>query len=124
MKLELRENMYVRTKDGYISQYKYYDYDIGEGLIGKLLCIPLSNGTFANIENIKKFSYNIIDILEVGDIISFYEDIDNYKKQYIIGIPDLITLDNIKDKITNDNIRLVSILTKEEMEQMAYKVGE
>lgn len=71
-----------------------------------------------------KASYNIIDILEVGDIISFYEDIDNYKKQYVIGIPDLITLDNIKDKITNDNIRLVSILTKEEMEQMAYKVGE
>lgn len=74
--------------------------------------------------NNAKFSYNIIDILEVGDIISFYEDIDNYKKQYVIGIPDLITLDNIKDKITNDNIRLVSILTKQEMEQMAYKVGE
>ena len=71
-----------------------------------------------------KASYNIIDILEVGDIISFYEDIDNYKKQYVIGIPDLITLDNIKDKITNDNIRLVSILTKEQMEQMEYKVEE
>ena len=69
MKLELRENMIVRTKDGYISQYKYYDYNIGEGLIGKLLCIPLSNGTFANIENIKKFSYNIIDLLEVGDVV-------------------------------------------------------
>ena len=90
----------------------------------KLLCIPLSNGTFANIEDIVKVSYNIIDLIEVGDIISFYEDIDNYKKQYVIGIPDLITLDNIKDKITNDNIRLVSILTKEKMGQMAYKVGE
>lgn len=120
MKLELRENMYVRTKDGYISQYKYYDTTN----IGKLLCIPLSNGTFANIEDIVKASYNIIDLIEVGDIISFYEDIDNYKKQYVIGIPDLITLDEIKDKITNDNIRLVSILTKEEMEQMAYKVEE
>ena len=71
-----------------------------------------------------KASYNITDILEVGDIISFYEDIDNYKKQYVIGIPGLITLDEIKDKITNDNIRLVSILTPEEMEQMAYKVGD
>ena len=71
-----------------------------------------------------KASYNIIDVLEEGDIISFYEDIDNYKKQYVIGIPDLITLDEIKDKITNDNIRLVSILTKEKMEQMAYKVGD
>ncbi len=83
MKLEVGQ--FVRTKDGYISQYKY---------------------------------------LEVGDIILFYEDIDNYKKQYIIGMPDLITLDKIKDKITNDNIRLVSILTKEQFEQTAYKVGD
>ena len=118
MKLEV--GMYARTKDGYISQYKYYDTTN----MGKLLCIPLSNGTFANIEDIVKVSYNIIDILECGDIISFYEDIDNYKKQYVIGIPDLITLDNIKDKITNDNIRLVSILTKEQFEQITYKVGE
>ena len=120
MKLEVGQ--FVRTKDGYISQYKYYDTT--NAYMEKLLCIPLSNGTFANIEDIVKASYNIIDLIEVGDIISFYEDIDNYKKQYVIGIPDLITLDEIKDKITNDNIRLVSILTKQEMEQMAYKVGE
>lgn len=120
MKLEVGQ--FVRTKDGYISQYKYYDTT--NAYMEKLLCIPLSNGTFANIEDIVKASYNIIDLIEVEDIISFYEDIDNYKKQYVIGIPDLITLDEIKDKITNDNIRLVSILTKQEMEQMAYKVGE
>ena len=120
MKLEVGQ--FVRTKDGYISQYKYYDTT--NAYMEKLLCIPLNNGTFANIEDIVKASYNIIDILEEGDIISFYEDIDNYKKQYVIGIPDLITLDNIKDKITNDNIRLVSILTKEQMEQMAYKLEE
>lgn len=75
-------------------------------------------------ENVVKASYDIIDILEIGDIISFYEDIDNYKKQYVIGIPDLITLDEIKGKITNDNIRLVSILTKEQFEYMEYRIGE
>lgn len=120
MNLELKENMYVKTNDGYISQYKYYDTTN----MGKLLCIPLSNGTFANIEDIVKVSYNIIDILEVGDIISFYEDIDNYKKQYAIAIPDLITLDKIKDKIENGNIRLIGVLSKEQFEQMTYKVGE
>ena len=76
------------------------------------------------LDHIVKASYNIIDIVEVGAILSFHDAIDNYKKQYVIGIPDLITLDEIKDKITNDNIRLVSILTKQEMEKMAYKVGE
>lgn len=124
MKLELKENMYVRTKDGYISQYKYYDYNIGEGLIGKLLCIPLSNGTFANIENIKKFSYNIIDILEEGDYVStvtgecaviagVYNDINS--KKYL-------RLCNCIGEYYEDDIK--SIVTHEQMEQMAYKVGD
>ena len=54
----LSAGMYIRTKDGYISQYKYYDTTN----MGKLLCIPLSNGTFANIEDVVKTSYNIINI--------------------------------------------------------------
>ena len=121
MKLELKENMYVRTKDGYISQYKYYDYDIGEGLIGKLLCIPLSNGTFANIENIKKFSYNIIDILEVGDYVNGskvqeigegYVEIEEYSGLNN-DMPFVVKTEDIK-----------SIVTKKQFEQMAYKVGE
>lgn len=61
----LSAGMCIRTKDGYISQYKYYDTTN----MGKLLCIPLCNGTFANVEDIVKASYNIIDILEVGDVV-------------------------------------------------------
>ena len=120
MKLELRENMNVRTKDGYISQYKYYDYNIGEGLIGKLLCIPLSNGTFANIEDIVKASYNIIDILEVGDYVNgnpvciIKEDEHNRKWIY--------TDSNYKYGYLEEDIK--SILTHEQMEQIAYKVGD
>ena len=133
MKLELKENMYIRTKDGHIDKIllveyaeekrqQYPNHPSKKYWRDKILL--LKAGYWRTTQNIIKASYNIIDILEVGDIISFYEDIDNYKKQYVIGIPDLITLDEIKDKITNDNIRLVSILTKQEMEQMAYKVEE
>lgn len=126
MKLELRENMYIRTKKG-IAKIKKIFPDGSEPYFEA----KYETDTYLEIyydseyvseDYVLKASYNIIDILEEGDIISFYEDIDNYKKQYVIGIPDLITLDKIKDKITNDNIRLVSILTKEQMEQMAYKV--
>ncbi len=121
MKLEV--GMYVRTKDGIIDKV-IIDYN---GHCANPNCeykhISCAKNYYDE-DTITKARYNIIDILEEGDIISFYEDIDNYKKQYVIGIPDLITLDKIKDKITNDNIRLVSILTKEKMEQMAYKVGE
>lgn len=71
-----------------------------------------------------KYSFDIIDLIEVGDIISFYEDIDNYKKEYAIRIIDLIMLDEVKDKILNDNIRLISIVTKEQFEQIEYRIGE
>ena len=127
MKDKLEPNMYVRTKKGIakiidrILEPDHYYFKMW--VTDKFLEINDDTEYISEVDVIKA-SYNIIDILEVGDIISFYEDIDNYKKQYVIGIPDLITLDNIKDKITNDNIRLVSILTPEEMEQMAYKVEE
>ena len=123
MKLELKENMHVRTKDGIIDKV-IIDYN-GHCASPNCECKHISCAkNYYDEDKIVKASYNIIDLIEVEDIISFYEDIDNYKKQYVIGIPDLITLDEIKDKITNDNIRLVSILTKQEMEQMAYKVEE
>ena len=108
----LSVGMYVKTLNGIVKIDKIKD------------SIMIDTKGKTHFGDFIKASYNIIDLMEVGDIISFYEDIDNYKKQYVIGIPDLITLDNIKDKITNDNIRLVSILTKEEMEQIEYKVGE
>ena len=108
----LSVGMYVKTLNGIVKIDKIKD------------SIMIDTKGKTHFGDFIKASYNIIDLIEVGDIISFYEDIDNYKKQYVIGIPDLITLDEIKDKITNDNIRLVSILTKEEMEQRAYKVEE
>lgn len=122
MKLEVRQ--FVRLKSGYICKIininDYREPNMKYGVEANYL----KDVMFIGDDDVVKSSYNIIDILEVGDIISFYEDIDNYKKQYVIGMPDLITLDEIKDKITNDNIRLVSILTKQKMEQMAYKVEE
>ena len=121
---ELSSGMYVRHKT--LLSSKYVKINKIKEIEEKENCLHiwLEDKDLITEKYLIKASYNIIDILEVGDIISFYEDIDNYKKQYVIGIHDLITLDKIKDKITNDNIRLVSILTKEKMEQMAYKVGE
>lgn len=152
MKLEV--GMYVRTDKGFIAQIKEFKEHYTKGkrsedgcsvkeVVENYLsldgdqcrliesidysmppCYPSDKELDEIKSHIVKTSYNIIDILEIGDIISFYEDIDNYKKQYVIGIPDLITLDEIKDKITNDNIRLVSILTKEQFEYMGYRIGE
>ncbi len=115
MKLEVGQ--FVRTKDGYISQYKYYDTT--NAYMEKLLCIPLSNGTFANIEDIVKASYNITDILERGDYVNgrevvdiFYDVNDNVMNVCVLG------------SIVYDNNEIKSIITHEQMEQMEYKVGE
>lgn len=116
MKLELSENMYVRTKDGYISQYKYYDTTN----IGKLLCIPLNNGTFANIEDIIKASYNIIDILEAGDYVNGLPVAKT--SEYIGTYEKYIELYGSCSDWENEDIK--SVITHEQIEQMAYKVGE
>lgn len=119
MKLEV--GMYVRTKDGYISQYKYYDTT--NAYMEKLLCIPLSNGTFANIEDIVKARYNIIDILEVEDYVN--------GKRIIKVIPEDICGDEILDnqhifsidgEIFENEIK--SIVTKEQFKEMSYEIVE
>ena len=74
--------------------------------------------------NNAKFSYNIIDILERGDYVStitgecaviagVYNDINS--KKYL-------RLCNCIGEYYEDDIK--SIVTHEQMEQMAYKVGE
>ena len=114
MKLEVGQ--FVRTKDGYISQYKYYDTT--NAYMEKLLCIPLSNGTFANIEDIVKASYNIIDILEVGDYV-------NGKKIYSLGLTiGILNTINFEDGTFTIAEDIKSVITHEQMEQMEYKVGE
>ena len=124
MKLDLRENMYIRTKDGYISQYKYYDTT--NAYMKKLLCIPLNNGTFANIEDIVKASYNIIEILEVGDILVD----DTNRKLEILLIDNELMVRNAGLIYDNNyylpikSIAIKSVITHEQMEQMEYKVGE
>ena len=70
-------------------------------------------------ENVVKASYNIIDILEVGDYVNgrkivdiFYDAIDNVMNICVLG------------SIVYDNNEVKSVITHEQMEQMAYKVGE
>lgn len=128
MKLELKENMYVRTKDGIIAKVDYiddntifFDKDLYRTYSDSINFLEKDN-----LERIVKASYSIIDSLEVGDYVNGHEvkDIDyafddialNVKKSRIVPY-----IDNIKNAYI-DNIK--SVITHEQMEQMAYKVGE
>lgn len=131
MKLELKENMYIRTNEGIrkilnefeegyeLDRCLHYLYPEGHDLYKEDL--------EDDEDEIVKASYNIIDILEVGDVIidkeghkypinyEFETDYNGEYNSYEITIDDHITL-FLKDGL--------SIITHEQMEQMAYKVGE
>lgn len=121
MKLDV--GMYVRTKDGYISQYKYYD----TMNMGKLLCIPLSNRTFANMEDIVKTSYDIIDLIEVGDYVNGYPVtaiLSSNNKVYEIQVKRPNNRTGVWIKRIRNNEDIKSIVTKKQFEDMEYRIGE
>ena len=123
MKLELRENMYVRTVKG-IAKIKKIFPDGSEPYFEA----KYETDTYLEIyydseyvseDDVLKASYNIIDILEIGDYVNgrkvvdiFYDAIDNVMNICVLG------------SIVYDNNEIKSVITHEQMEQMAYKVGE
>ena len=118
MKLELRKNMYYRTYSGSINKItSIKDFNEREYLL---------NGFYVNKDTIKKASYNIIDILEVGDYVNgqriyYDEELDFLYVQSFDGDGEFYQ-ESITKQSFIDNIK--SVITHEQMEQMAYKVGE
>lgn len=105
MKLELRKNMYYRTYSGFINKIiSIKNFNEREYLL---------NGFYINKGTIKKASHNIIDLIEVGDYINGFPVI--HKENDILKCGLLVQFKENEIK---------SIVTKEQFEQMAYKVGE
>lgn len=112
MKLEV--GMYVRTNLGEMGKLKEINsYNI-KIEIKKNVCFTFEE------EDVVKASYNIIDILEVGDVVNsliitkISED-NETKKKYI----------NLYGSLCEwENEDIKSVITHEQFEQMAYKVGE
>lgn len=120
MKLEVE--MYVRTNDGYINKIKKVNqFNVlidGRDLFGEELNIPNNE--------ITKASYNIIDILEVGDYVNgqkiyYDEELDFLYVQSFDGDGEFYQ-ESITKQSFIDNIK--TVITHEQMEQMAYKVGD
>lgn len=122
MKLEV--GMYVRTKRGQIGKII---------TIGKDNVAIEFNRMWQDIiykENIIKATFNIIDILEEGDYVNGSEVLD-FEYKLIKGndnftnfavVTENCYLENTDSWIIEKNIK--SVITHEQMEQMAYKVEE
>lgn len=131
MKDKLEPNMYVRTKNGNIRKIveltntKFIDEP--DYYVDKVLIDIEQNEREDTIymekwlfnEDIVKSSLNIIDLIEVGDYVNgrevvdiFYDADDDAMDVCVLG------------SIVYDNNEVKSIITHEQMGQMAYKVGE
>lgn len=118
MKLELRENMYGRTFNGYIVKILNVKDDWIETDTRFVI------RTFP--QDFVKASYNIIDILEMGDIL-----IDDTNRKLEVLLIDNELMVRNEGLIYDNNyylpiksIVIKSVITHEQMEQMAYKVEE
>lgn len=135
MKLELKENMYVRTKDGTIGkiiaidlakprQEKYPNHPSKRWWRDKIL-ISCYKG-WITTQNIIKASYDIINILEEGDYVNgqevYYDEELDFLYVQSFDADGEFYQENIAKQSFIDNIK--SVITHEQMEQMAYKVDE
>lgn len=113
MKDKLEPNMYVRTKWGYICKIININDFREPSMKYGVEASYLKDVMFIGDDDILKTSHNIIDIVQVGDYVNGYEVTS--KDQFLgFGNHDWYMLDN----------EIKSIVTKEQMEQMAYKVGD
>ena len=123
MKLEVGQ--FARLKSGYICKIininDFREPNMKYGVEANYL----KDVMFIGDDDVVKASYNIIDILEVGDYVNGNKVIEiekNYK--FIDGtIRDILWTDTKMQKPIWDKT-IKSIVTKEQFEQMAYKVGE
>lgn len=153
MKLEV--GMYIRTDKGFITKVKElkHDYTKGKRLVDdysvkevvenylsldgnqcRLIesidysippCYPSDEELNEIKSHILKTSYNIVDILEVGDIIRYRIDkVPLETKGYLTGVIDITDEEMIEGIKEDKNYHVLQILTKEQFEEMSYKVKE
>lgn len=128
MKLEVGQ--FVRTKSGYICKIinanDFREPNMKYGVEANYL----KDVMFIGNDDIVKASYNIIDVLKVGDyvngskILGFENEYNEEDDKFVpFGvITENCFLENADSWIINKDIK--SVITREQMEQMAYKVGE
>lgn len=114
--MELKVGMYVRTDDGIIG--KIYEQ------IGDMFTYKNNNRdyiTYGSLHNeIVKASYNLIDLIELGDYVNDYPVVEITNHQ-ILG-KKVCTNSPFDWNINEEKIN--SIVTKEQFESMKYIVEE
>ena len=116
--MELKPNMYVRTEKGKISKIKWISSQAWKGTNTIDATIHLENdNTLIYPRDDFKSSYNLIDLIEVGDYVNGLLVVHNAKNN---GGNIVIVVNG--DAYNEEEIK--SILTKEQYENNCYKVED
>ena len=125
----LNVGMYIRTKDGIIDKV-IIDYN-GHCASPNCECKHISCAkNYYDEDKIIKASYSIIDILKKGDYVNGSKVIDisiiGKDKEKWVWVEQTEDTDNKygDDYVGYNNEQIKSIVTKEQFEQMEYKVEE
>ena len=117
--MKLKVGQFARLKSGYICKIininDFREPNMKYGVEANYL----KDVMFIGDDDVVKASYNIIDILEVGDYVNGYY-VEDILKTFI----NVATGSNYFQNPTIYEQDIKSIVTHEQMEQMAYKVGE
>lgn len=127
MKLELKENMYIRTNEGIRKILNEFE----EGYeLDKCLHYRYQEGHDLYKEDLEddeveivKASYSIIDILEKGDYVNgdkieYIDDCEGAMREFYYDY------ENPNDDVGHWQEEIKTIITHEQMEQIAYKVSD
>ena len=121
MKLEVK--MYVRTTKGQIFQLIKKDYDTQSGLHSdKKVWITNIKGYIYTGSKFKNASFNIIDLIEVGDYVNGIKVVDNkHSGQYQLYPNGVLHSCHMVDYIAKSS-EIKSIVTKEQFESCEFKI--
>lgn len=126
-KLEI--GMYCKTKDGIITKVDdiddetiYFDKDIYR-FYGDGIDFLEKN----NLERIIKASFNIIDLIEVGDYVNGskvikIENVENYPDLSSVKIEKSDFRYGVYETVFEKDIK--TVVTKEQFESVSYRIGE
>ena len=122
MKDKIQVGEYIRTYNGIIGRI-LEDEDIAEN--GVYIDITFFDDyadetNFVKYEDIKSHSFNIIDLLKVEDIIKMKDNDMNYLET--IYINDEGMLEAGKEDSEYNNMKIISIVTKEQFKNVEYEV--
>lgn len=122
--MEIKKGEYVRTCFG----------EIGECIDKTSECCVIKYNKIEtelifkeNIKEVVKHSFNIIDLIENTDILQVEiseEWVDKKDAIVFIIVGQTSTIEEIKENLENGIYRIKSIVTKEQMKSVEYKIKE